>query len=208
MGKSCQIEFWQAQLVDNPALLFYPSKCDITRPPNFQKFLQTAEECCNRNICWTCYKLVSLVKSGIISGPSCSFMCVKVVIQYLTCGFRLVNSTRQNVMSRGLPILGSFCRPLRNVVTETFAEPSEIWEVSSNRILAGTISRPSCPFICVKLLWFDVRFPTCLYYQSKCDVTRPPIFESCCKRLRNFVTFQSVSLFRKQERIINRSTIA
>ena len=37
MGKSCQIEFWQVQSVDNPALLFYPSKCDITRPPNFSE---------------------------------------------------------------------------------------------------------------------------------------------------------------------------
>ena len=37
----------------------------------------------------------------------------------------------------------------RNVVTETFAEPSENWEVSSNRILIG---RPSDFFINVKLV--------------------------------------------------------
>ena len=120
-------------------------------------------------------------------------MCVKIVIQYLTCGFRLVSSTRQNVMSRGLPIFGSFCRPLRNVVTETFAEPSENWEVSSNRILTGTISRPSCPFICVKLVIHDLTCgfrPVCTTRQNV--ISRGlPIFESFCKPLRNLVTKHS-----------------
>ena len=41
---------------------FYPSKCGIMRPPNFHKFLQTAEECCDRNISWTFWKLGSLIK--------------------------------------------------------------------------------------------------------------------------------------------------
>ena len=120
-------------------------------------------------------------------------MCVKVVIQYLTCGFRLVSSICQNVMSRGLPIFGSFCRPLRNVVTETFAEPSENWEVASNRILTGTISRPSCPFICVKSVIHD---STC-GFRHVCTTRQNvisrglPIFEYFCKPLRNFVTKHS-----------------
>ena len=46
-----------------PTCHFYPSRCDITRPPNFRKFLQTAEES-NRNICRTFCKLGSLVKSN------------------------------------------------------------------------------------------------------------------------------------------------
>ena len=36
-----------------PICHFYPSKCDITRPSNFRKFLQIVEEYCNRNICQT-----------------------------------------------------------------------------------------------------------------------------------------------------------
>ena len=135
-----------------------------------------------------------------------------VVIQYLTCGFRLVSSTRQNVMSRGLPIFGSFCRPLRNFETETFAEPSENWEVASNRILTGTISRPSCPFICVKLVIYDLTCgfrPVCTTRQNVISFTRPPNFRKFLQTSEEFCnkTFQSVSLFRKQERIINRSTI-
>ena len=47
------------------------------------------------------------------------------MIHYLTCGFRPVISTSQIVISRGIPIFGSFCKPLRNIVAETFAEPSE-----------------------------------------------------------------------------------
>ena len=120
-------------------------------------------------------------------------MCVKVVIQYLTCGFRLVSSTGQNVMSQGIPIFGSFCRPLRNVVTETFAEPSENWEVSSNRILTGTISRPSCPFISVKLVIQDLTCgfrPVCTTRQNA--ISRGlPIFKSFYKPPRNFATKHS-----------------
>ena len=86
---------------------------------------------------------------GTISRPSCPFICVKLVIHNVTCGFRLVSFTAQNLISQGLPIFGSFCKPLRNVVTETFAEPSANWEVSSNRILTG---RPSCSFMCAKLV--------------------------------------------------------
>ena len=92
------------------------------------------------------------ILTGTIRGSSCPFIWVKLVIHYLTCGFRPVISTRQNVISRGLPIFGSFCKRLRNVVTETFAEPSENsehWDVSSNRILTG---RPSGSLINVKLV--------------------------------------------------------
>ena len=89
----------------------------------------------------------SWILTGTISRPSCSFMCAKLVIQYLMWSFRLVSPTRQNVTSRGLPIFGNFCKLLRNVVTETFANLLKIWEVSSNRILTGG---PSCSFINVK----------------------------------------------------------
>ena len=101
-----------------PTCHFYPSKCDMTRPPNFRKFMQTTEKCCNRNICGTFCKLGSLLKSNFdrtIRGSSCSFICVKLVI--------------------------------------------------------------------------DVWFPTCHFYPSKCDITRPPNFrkilqtaEECCNR--------------------------
>ena len=47
-----------------PTCQSYTSKCNITRPPNFRKFLQTAEECCNRNICEPSENLGSLVKSN------------------------------------------------------------------------------------------------------------------------------------------------
>ena len=98
----------------------------------------------------------------MIRGSSCSFICVKLVIHYLTCGFGPVISTRQNVISRGLLIFGSFCTPPKNVAAEAFAEPSENWEVSSNRILTGRLSgstldqrfqgafkskKPSSPFL-------------------------------------------------------------
>ena len=93
--------------------------------------------------------LSNRILTGTISRLSCSFMCAKLVTKYLMCGFRLVSSTRQNVISRGLPIFGRFCKLLRNFVTETFREPSENWEVSSNRILTG---EPSRSFINVKLV--------------------------------------------------------
>ena len=86
---------------------------------------------------------------GTISRLSCPFVGVKLVIHDVMCGFWLVRFTAQNLISRGLPSFGSFCKPLRYVVTETFAEPSANWEVSSNRILTG---RPSDSFINVKLV--------------------------------------------------------
>ena len=87
--------------------------------------------------------LANRILTGTISRPSCSFMCAKSVIQYLMCGFRLVSSAPQNVISRDLPIFGCFCNLLSNVVTETLAEPSENWEVSSNRIWTGELSSSS-----------------------------------------------------------------
>ena len=115
----------------------------------------------------------SRILTGTIRGSSCSFICVKLVIHYLTCGFRPVISTPQNVISRGLPIFGSFYKPLRNVVTETLAESSENWKVSSNGILRG---RPSGSFINVKLVihYLMYGFPTFQFYLLTCEVTRAP----------------------------------
>ena len=73
---------------------------------------------------------------------------MELVIHDVTCSFRLVSCTAQNLVSRGLPIFGTFCKPLRNVVIETFAEPAANWEDSSNRILTV---RPLGSFINVKL---------------------------------------------------------
>ena len=47
-----------------PTCQFYRSKPGIMRPSNFRKFLQPAEERCNRNICRTFCKLGSLIKSN------------------------------------------------------------------------------------------------------------------------------------------------
>ena len=113
-------------------------------------------------------------------------MCVKLVIHDVTCGFRLVSVTTQNLVSRGFPIFGSFCKPQRNVVTETFAEPAANWEVSSNRILTG---RPSGSFINVKLcdsLFDDVRFPTFQFYLLTCEVTRAPNFQTVLQTSEEF----------------------
>ena len=115
----------------------------------------------------------------------------------LPCGFRLVSSTPLNVISRGLPIFGSFCRPLRNVITETIVEPSENWEVSSNRILTGTISRPSCPFVGVKLV---IQGLTC-NFQAICSTRQNvisrglPIFGSFSKPLENYTSPVSVKIY-------------
>ena len=134
------------------------------------------------------------ILTGTISRPSFSFVCVKLVIHYLTCGFRPVISTRQNGISQGLPIFGSFCKPLRNVITETFAEPSVNWEVSSNRILTG---RPSGSFINVKLVIHYLMY-SFQPFGSTCEHVRSqelPILRKFCKPLKNLVTktFRSCS---------------
>ena len=147
----------------------------IFRPVSFtcQGIFRTFCKPCNRNVCWTCCKLLSLVKSNFD--------------WYIHWTILLLYSTRQNVKSRHLSFFRSFCRLLRNVVTETFAEPAANWEVSSNRISIGTVSRPSCPFRCDS--WCDVRFPTCQFYRSKSGIRRPSNFrkflqtaEECCNR--------------------------
>ena len=112
------------------------------------------------------------------------------MIHYLTCSFRPVSSTRQNMISRGLPIFERFCKPLSNVVTETFAKPSENWEISSNRILPGTISTPSYCFICIKLM---IHYLTCGFRpvsSTRQNVISQdlPVFRRFCKPLGNAVT--------------------
>ena len=97
-----------------PTCHFYLSECDITRPPNFRKFLQTAEECCNRNISQTFCKLGSLTKSNF---------------------------------DRHYPWI----------------------------ILLLYMCQISDPL-------FDMWFPTCYFYPSKCDITRRPILGSFCKQ--------------------------
>ena len=113
------------------------------------------------------------------------FMCAKLVIQYLMGGFRLVSSTCQNVISRGLLIYGSFCKLLRNVVTETFGKPSENWEVSSDRLLTGGPSRSfmKCQ---ISVSLFEVQFPTCQFYLLKCEVTRASNFQSVLQTSEEF----------------------
>ena len=130
-----------------PTYQFCPSKCEITRPPNFRKFQQTAQECCNRNICGTCCKLLRIVKSNFDRHNKYTILLLYVCqisdsifdVRFPTCQFypSKCDITRP-------PIFGSFCKLLRNVVTETFAEPSENLEVSSNRILTGG---PSLSFL-------------------------------------------------------------
>ena len=97
---------------------------------------------------------------------------------HVTRGFRLVSFTAQNLISRGLPIFGSFCKPLRNVVTETSAEPSANWEVSSNRILTG---RPSGSFLNVKLV--------VIHYLMYCF---PPVSSTCWHVVTRAPNFQTV----------------
>ena len=116
-------------------------------------------------------------------------MCVKLVIHDVTCGFRLTSFTAQNLVSGGLPIFGSFCKPLRNVVTETFAEPAANWEVSSNRILTG---RPSGSFMNVFIfiysdsLFDDVPFPSFKFYLLTCEVRRAPNFQTVLQTSEEF----------------------
>ena len=85
-----------------------------------------------------------------------------------------------------LPVFGSFCKLLKNVVTETFAEPSANWEVSSNRILTG---RPSGSFINVKLvihyLMYSFRPTRALNFQTVlqtseefCNRSIPVVFQN------------------------------
>ena len=130
------------------------------------------------------------ILTDMISRPSCSFIYIELVINYLTCGFRPAISTRQNAISQGLPTFGSFCKRLRNVVTETFAEPSTNWEVSSNRILKGTIDGSFCSFICVKLVnhYLMCGFLPAISTHQNVISRGLPIFGIFCKPLRNVAT--------------------
>ena len=112
-------------------------------------------------------------------------MCAKLVIQYLMCSFRLLSSTCQNLISRGLPILGSFCKLLGNVVTETFAEPSE----NLGSLVKSNFDRWTIPFLykCqISDSLFDVQFPTCQFYLLRCEVTRAPNFQKVLQTTEEF----------------------
>ena len=169
------------QNVISRGLPIFGSFCKLLRNPVTEIFAEPSES-------WEVSS--NRILTGTISRLSCCFMSAKLVIKYLMCCFRLVSSTAQNVISRGLPIFGSFCKLLRNPVTEIFAEPSESWEVSSNRILTGTISRLSCCFMCAKLV---IKYLMCCFRlvssTAQNVISRGlPIFGSFCKLLRNVVT--------------------
>ena len=81
------------------------------------------------------------------------------------------------------------------VITETFAETSENWEVLSNCNLTGRISGLSCSFMCeISNSLFDVQFLTCQLYPSICDVTGQAIYRE--------IGPQNKTMFSKQQNII------
>ena len=167
---------------------FYPSKCDIQGLPIFGSFCKLLKNVVteipakpSKN--WEVSS--NRILTATVGRPSCSSMCAKLVIQYLMCGFRLVSSTRQNVISRGLPVFGSFCKLLRNVVTETFAEPSE----NLGSLVKSNFDRWTIPFLykCqISDSLFDVRFPTCQFYLLKCEVRRAPNFQKVLQTSEEF----------------------
>ena len=111
---------------------------------------------------------------GTVSRLSCSFMSVRLVIQYYV-RFPTRQFYRSKCDITRLPVFGSFCKLLRNVVTETFAEPSANWEVSSNRILTG---RPLGSFINVKLVIH--------YLMYSFRPTRAPNFQTVLQTSKEF----------------------
>ena len=123
-------------------------------------------------------------------------LCVKLMIHYLTFGFRSVISTRQNVISWGIPIFGSFCKLLRNAVTETFSEPSENLEISSNRSLTG---RQTILFLykCqISDSLFDIGFPTFQFYLLlTCEVTSAPNFQKVLQTCEEFCNKNISAMF-------------
>ena len=123
IGKSREVKFWQVencQTYSAPYIRFISDSLFDLRATDLSVLsvniwcqttfwiFRTFCKPCNRNVCWTFCKLVSLVKSNFG--------------RYNHQTILLLYSTRQNVISRGLPIFGSFCKLLRNVVTEIFAE--------------------------------------------------------------------------------------
>ena len=130
--------------------------------------------------------------------PTCEFyLSISDVIKPPNLLSEFVISNCKNVISRGLPIFRRFCKSPRNVVTETFAEPSGNWEVSSNRILTGRIRGLSRSFICVKLvihyLTHGVR-PVSSIRQNVMSKDFP-IFRKFCKPPRNFFNKYTCPLF-------------
>ena len=106
-----------------PTCQFYLSKCDITRPPNFRKFLQTAEECCDRNIFGTFWKLGSLVKSNFdrwtipflykcqisdslfdVRFPTCQFYLLKCEVTRAP-DFQKVLQTSEEFCNKNIPVV-------------------------------------------------------------------------------------------------------
>ena len=132
-----------------PTFHFYQSKCDITRPPNFRKFLLTTEECCNRNIYRTFCKWGSLVESNldrydrwiILLLYICQISDSLFDVWFPTCHFypSKCGITRS-------PNFRKFLQTAKKCCNKNFAAN---WEISSNWILT---SRPSGSFINVKLV--------------------------------------------------------
>ena len=119
-----------------------------------------------------------------ISRPSLPIHMCQISDSWCDVRFPTSQFYRSKLVSPGLPVFGSFCKPLRNVVTETFAEPSANWEVSSDRILTG---RPSGSFINVKLVihyWCtvsDLSVPP-----VNMEVTRAPNFQTVLQTSEEF----------------------
>ena len=91
-----------------PTGQFHLSISDVKRPSEFSNVLQTLQQKHLLNLL-----LISLVKSNFDT-----YNQQTILLLYSAC---------QNVISRGLPIFGSFCKLLINVVTETFAgKPRQI----------------------------------------------------------------------------------
>ena len=110
----CQIS---DSIFDVPFLTFqfYTSKCDITRPPNFRNFLQTAEECCNRNICepsenfdlWTIpflYKCQISDSLFDVRFPTCQFYLLKCEVTRAP-NFQKVLQTSEEFCNKNIPVV-------------------------------------------------------------------------------------------------------
>ena len=120
---------------------FYRSKPCITRPSNFRKFLQTAEECCDRNICRTFCKLGSLIKSNFdrflykcqISDSLFDVPFPTFQFYLLTCeitkapNFQTVMQTSEEFCNKNIPVVfttstnNGVCRGGLAFLTDDFA---------------------------------------------------------------------------------------
>ena len=117
-------------------------------------------------------------------------MCSKLVIQYLMCGFRLVSSTRQTMISRGLPIFGRFLQTAEECCSRNICETCcKLVSLVKSNFDRYNIQTILLLYVCqISDSIFDVQFPTCQFYLSKCDIMRLPVFGSFCKLLGNVVT--------------------